>query len=142
MIIEALGIELRRSPSGSSFRYFLSKVDLAAMCAAIRDRTIAQIPTGVEALDQLVCDSKALRDSIEPTSGVGSAFIAQVTLYSAALGVAIRQACFATGENHELAELRQLLGELDLVGVLIKANAFHTQLPFLGSSWSRRATFS
>jgi hypothetical protein len=49
--------------------------------------------------------------------------IAQVTLYSAALGVAISQACYATGENHKRAVLRQLLGELDLEGVLIQADA-------------------
>ena len=64
-------------------------------------------------LDQLVRDSKTLRGSIEPSAGGGSAFIAQVTLYSAALGVAISQACYATGETHERAVLRQLLGELD-----------------------------
>jgi hypothetical protein len=36
-----------------------------------------------------VCDGKTLRGSIELTAGVGSAFIAQVTLYSAASGMAI-----------------------------------------------------
>ena len=43
---------------------------------------------GASDLDQLVCDGKTLRGSIEPTAGGGSAFIAQVTLHSAALGVA------------------------------------------------------
>ena len=52
-----------------------------------------------------MCDSKTLRGSIVPTAGGGSAFIAQVTLYSAALGLAIAQACYATGENHERAVL-------------------------------------
>jgi hypothetical protein len=66
---------------------------VAALCAAIRDWTIAQIPGGAADLDQLVCDGKSLRGSIVPTAGGGSAFIAQVTLYSAALGVAISQAC-------------------------------------------------
>ena len=89
---EALGIELRRPPSDSAFRYFFRQVDVAALCAAIRDWTIAQIPGGASDLDQLVCDGKTLRGSIEPTAGSGSAFIAQVTLYSAALGVAN---CFA-----------------------------------------------
>ena len=89
---EALGIELRRPPSDSSFRYFFRQVDVAALCAAIRDWTIAQIPSGAADLDQLVCDGKTLRGSIEPTAGGGSAFIAQVTLYSAALGVPY---CFA-----------------------------------------------
>jgi hypothetical protein len=140
VLSEALGIELRRFPSDSAFRYFFQQVDVAALCTAIRDWTLAQIPGGATDLDQLVCDGKTLRGSIEPTPGGGSAFIAQVTLYSAALGVAISQACYATGENHERAVLRQLLGELDLEGVLIQADALHTQRPFFNSSRSRGPT--
>jgi hypothetical protein len=139
---EALGIELRRPPSDSSFRYFFRQVDVAALCVAIRDWTIAQIPGGAADLDQLVCDGKTLRGSIEPTTGGGSAFIAQVTLYSAALGVAISQACYATGENHERAVLKKLLGEMDLDGVLIQADALHTQRPFFNSSRSMGPTSS
>ena len=113
---------------------------VSALCAAIRDWTIAQIPGGAADLDQRVCDGKTLRGSIEPTAGGGSAFIAQVTLYSAALGVAISQACYATGENHDRAVLKQLLGELDLDGVLIQADELHTQKPFFNSSRSRGPT--
>jgi hypothetical protein len=142
VLTESLDNELRRPPSDSSFRYFFHQVDVAALCAAIRDWTIAQIPGGTEDLDQLVCDSKTLGGSIEPTAGGGSAFIAQVTLYSAALGVAISQACYATGENHERAVLRQLLCELDLECVLIQADALHTQRLFFGSSRSRGPTSS
>jgi hypothetical protein len=130
VLTESLSIELRCPPSESSFRYFLQQVDVAALCSAIRDWTIAQIPGGATDLDQLICDGKTLRGSIEPTARGGSAFIAQVTLYSAALGVAISQACCATGENHERAVLRQLLGKLDLGGVLIQADALHTHRPF------------
>jgi len=139
-LTEALGIQLRRYPSDSAFRYFFHQVDVAALCAAIRDWTIAQIPGGAADLDQLVCDGKTLRGSIEPTPAGGSAFIAQVSLYSAALGVAISQACYATGENHERAVLKKLLGELDLEGVLIQADALHTQQPFFNSSRSRGPT--
>jgi hypothetical protein len=140
VLTEALEIELRRPPSDSSFRYFFQQVDVSALCTAIRDWTFAQIPGGAADLDQLVCDGKTLRGSIEPTAGGGSTFIAQVTLYSAALGVAISKACYATGENHERAVLRQLLGQLDLEGVLIQADALHTQRPFFGSSRSREPT--
>jgi hypothetical protein len=137
---ETLGLELKRPPSDSAFRYFFLQVAVAAVCAAIRDWTIAQIPGGAADLDQRVCDGKTLRGSIEPTSGGGSAFIAQVTLYSAALGVAIAQACYATGDNHERAVLQRLLRDLDLVGVLIHADALHTQLALLGSSLSHKVT--
>jgi hypothetical protein len=68
----------------------------------------------------------------------------QVSLYAAALGVAISQACHATGENHEQAVLRQPRGELELEleleGVLIQADALHTQKPFFNSSRSRGRT--
>ncbi len=107
---------------------------MPALCGAIRDWTIAQILGGAEDVDHLVCDGKSLRGSIEPTAGGGCAFIAQVTLHSAALGLAISQACYATGDNHEWAVLRQLLGELDLEGVLIQADALHTQQAFFGNS--------
>jgi hypothetical protein len=116
------------------------QVDVDGACAAIRDWTIAQIPGGTTDLDQLICDGKTLCGSIEPTSGGGSAFIAQVTLYSAALGVAIAQACYATGENHEGVVLQKLLGGLDLEGVLIQADALHIQQSFFGSSRSRGPT--
>ena len=108
-----LGIERRRPPSDPASRHFFLQLEVAALCTAIRDWTIAQIPDGAADLDQLVWDGKPLRGSIQPTAGGGFAFIAQTTLYSAALGVAISQACYATGENHERAVLKQLMGQLD-----------------------------
>jgi len=92
VLTEALGLKLRRPPSDFSFRYFFHQVDVADLCSAIRDWTIAQIPGGAADLDQLVRVGKTLRGSMEPTAGGGSAFIAHVKLYSAALGVAISQA--------------------------------------------------
>ena len=74
VLTEALGLELRRPPSDSSFPYFLLQVDMGALCPAIRDWTIAQIPGGANHLKELVYDSKSLRSSIKPTSGGGSAF--------------------------------------------------------------------
>ena len=56
VLTEALGVELRRPPSDSSFRYFFQQVDVATLCAAISDWTIVQIPRGAVDLDQLVCD--------------------------------------------------------------------------------------
>ena len=74
VLTEALGIKLwRPPPSDTSARYFFHEVDVTALCAAIRDSTIAQIPGGAADLDQLICDGKTPRGSIEPTAGVGSA---------------------------------------------------------------------
>jgi hypothetical protein len=43
-LTKSLGLELRRPPSDSAFRSFFLPMDVAALCAAIRDWTIAQIP--------------------------------------------------------------------------------------------------
>ena len=87
-LTEALVIQLKRPPLHSSFRHFFLQMGVAALCAAIRDWTIAQIPVGAMDPDQLICDGKTLRVSIVSTASGGSAFIAQVSLYLAALGVA------------------------------------------------------
>jgi len=71
MLTEALGLELWTPPSVSAFRYFFQQVDAAALCAAIRGWTLAQIPGGRPDLDQLVCDGKTLRGLIEPTADGG-----------------------------------------------------------------------
>ena len=140
VLTETRGIGLKRPFSDSAFRYFSLQVDVASICGALRDWTLALIPGGAMDLDQLVCDGKTLRGSIEATAGGVSAFIAQVTLYSAALSLAIAQGCYATNKGNEHAELKKLLGELDLGGVLIQADALHAHQAFFDSSWSRWTT--
>jgi hypothetical protein len=54
------------------------------------------------------CSYTLLRGSVELTAAGGSTFIAQVRPYSAALGLAISQACYPMGENHERAVLKEL----------------------------------
>jgi hypothetical protein len=83
-LTEAICLQLRRRPSDSWCRSIFLQVDIAALCGAIRDWTIAQAPGEAAVLDQLVCGGKTLRGSIEPTPGGSLAFIAQVTLYSVA----------------------------------------------------------
>lgn len=136
-LTSTLGIKLTRPPSDSAFGTFFDQVGVAALCAAIHDWRIARIPVRAESFDQLIFDGRALRGSVEPTAGGESTFIAQVTRYSAALGLAISQACYATGENHKRAVLKQLLGELDLQGLLFQADALHTQKPFVDNCRSR-----
>lgn len=80
VLTELLDIELRRPPSDSAFRYFFLQVDLPAICASTWHWMFVQIPRRAADLDWLVCDGKIHRGSNEPTSGGGSAFIAQATL--------------------------------------------------------------
>ena len=50
-LTSSLGIELKRSPSDTAFRYFSLQMDVRSLCATIRDWTIAQIPGVAEGFD-------------------------------------------------------------------------------------------
>jgi hypothetical protein len=60
-----------------------------------------------EQLDTLVCDGKTLRGSIAENASGAVRFIAQVSLYSQTLGVAIAQTTDATDAGDEIQSLRQ-----------------------------------
>ncbi len=64
-------------------------------------------------------------------------------MYARALGVALAQKAYDTGESSERAALKELLSTLDLEGVLIQADALHTtQSFFTGASDARGPTCS
>ena len=69
-------------------------------------------------------------------------FVAQLTVYARALGVALAQTTYDTGESSDRAALKELLSTLDLKGVLIQADALHTTRPFFIAAWSRGPTCS
>ena len=59
-----------------------------------------------------------------------------------ALGVALAQKTYDTGESSERAALKELLSMLDLEGVLIQADVLHTTRPFFSGAKSRAPTCS
>ena len=125
---ELLGTDFGKKPSDSTFR-LLSQLDEAGFETLLRQWMSAQ--SGVaEELDTLVCDGKTLRGSIAETDSGATRFIAQVSLYSQSLGVAIAQTTYATDAGSETQALRQLLEAIELEGVLVQADALHANRPF------------
>jgi hypothetical protein len=130
---ELLGTDFGKEPSDSTFRLLLSQLDVAGFETLLRQWMSAQ--SGVaEGLDTLVCDGKTLRGSIAETDTGAAKFIAQVSLYSQSLGVAIAQTSYATDAGSETQALRQLLDAIELEGVLVQADALHSNRPFSSSS--------
>jgi hypothetical protein len=105
---ELLGTDFGKSPSDSTFRLLLAQLDVAGFETLLRDWMAAQ-PGVAEGLDTLVCDGKTLRGSIAENASSAAKFIAQVSLYSQTLGVAIAQTTYATDAGGEIQALRQLL---------------------------------
>ena len=136
---ELLGTDFGKEPSDSTFRLLLSQLDVAGFETLLRQWMSAQ--SGVaEGLDTLVCDGKTLRGSIAETDTGAAKFIAQVSLYSQSLGVAIAQTTYATDAGSETQALRQLLDAIELEGVLVQADALHANRPFSSSSPSAAPT--
>ena len=115
---ELLGTDFGKSPSDSTFR-LLAQLDVPGFETLLRDWMAAQ-PGVAEELDTLVCDGKTLRGSIAQTDSGAAKFIAQVSLYSQSLGVAIAQTTYATDASGEIQALRQLLEAVELESVLVR----------------------
>ena len=84
-----------KSPSDSTFRLLLAQLDVPGFETLLRDWMAAQ-PGVAEELDTLMCDGKILRGSIAQNNSGAARFIAQVSLYSQSLGVAIAQTTYGT----------------------------------------------
>ena len=103
---------------------------------------ISQIPGGATALEQLVCDGKTLKGSAIEAEDGKHRFVAQVSVYARALGVALAQKSYDTHASSERAALKELLSTMALDAKLIQANALHTNRPFFSGAWSRGPTYS
>ena len=99
----------------------------------LRDWMAAQASVAEET-GTLMSDGKTLRGSIAENDSGGTRFIAQVSLYSQTLGVAIAQTTYATDASGEIQALRLLLEAVELEGVLVQADALHANRPFLSIS--------
>ena len=139
---QALDLDFKRWPSDATFLYLFNKAHLQEFGEVLQAWMISQIPGGTEGLDQLVCDGKTLRGSAVETENGNHRFVAQVTVYARALGVALAQKAYDTHESSERAALKELLSTLDLEGVLIQADALHTTQAFFDGAWSRGPTSS
>ena len=126
---ELLGTHIAKPPSDSTFRLLLAQLDVEGFEALLQQWMAAQ-PGVAETGDILVCDGKTLRGSIAENASGAARFIAQVSLYSNTLGVAIAQSTYATDAGGEIAALRQLLDRVDLEGLLVQADALHANRPF------------
>jgi hypothetical protein len=132
---QLLGTYIAKSPSDSTFRWLLSQLDVEGFESLLQQWIAAQ-PGVTEVVDTLVCDGKTLRGSIAESTTGAARFIAQVSLYSNSLGVAIAQNTYATDSGSEIKALRELLDRVELSGLLVQADALHANRPFSSTSSS------
>ncbi len=137
---QALGLNFKRWPTDATFLYLFNKAHLEQFGEVLQAWMVSQIPGGTTALDQLVCDGKTLKGSAIETADGNHRFVAQVTVYARALGVALAQKAYDTHESSERAALKELLSTMNLEGKLIQADALHTTQAFFAGASSRAPT--
>jgi hypothetical protein len=130
------GADFGKAPSDFTVRLLLARLDGPGL-ATLRGEWLVAQPGVAEKLDTLVCDDKTLRGSIGEHDSGATCFMAQVSLYSQNLGVAITQSTNATDASGEIQALRQLLEAVEPEGVLVQADALDANYPF--SSTTPRA---
>jgi hypothetical protein len=139
VLSQALGLNFKRWPSDATFLYLFNKAHLQQFGELLQAWMISQIPGGATALEQLVCDGKTLMGSATLTEDGHHRFVAQVTVYARALGVALAQKSYDTHASSERAALKELLSTMKLDGKLIQADALHaTQDFFAGATPSEK----
>jgi hypothetical protein len=87
----ALGLNFKRWASDATFLYLFNKAHLQEFGDVLQAWMISQISGGADGLDQLVCDGRNLRGSAIETEDGTNRFVAQVTVYARALGVALAE---------------------------------------------------
>ena len=137
---QALDLDFKRWPSDATFLYLFNKAHLQEFGEVLQAWMTSQTPGGADGLDQLVCDGKTLRGSAVETEDGKHRFVAQVTVYARALGVALAQKSYDTHESSERAALKELLSMMKLDGVLIQADALHTTRDFFAGPSARVPT--
>ena len=137
---QALGLDFKRWPSDATFLYLFNKAHLQQFGEVLQAWMISQIPGGTIDINKLVCDGKTLRGSAIETEDGNHRFVAQVTVYARALGVALAQKAYDTHVSSERATLKELLSGLELEGVVIQADALHTTQSFFDGASPRGPT--
>ena len=127
-----LGLSLKRSPSDPAFRALFEKLDPQQLNQVLQQWMLNH-PALQEPLESLLCDGKTLRGSKVAGEDVSQTFVAVVTVYVQALGVALAQSSYSTDESHERAALQGLLIDLPLEDAVVQADALHTSQDFFGS---------
>ena len=95
LLNEALGLEIGKPPSDSTFRYLFLQLDVEASEALLL-QWMSQQPALADGIDSPVCDGKTLRGPIDQKPGSAATFIAQVSLYFHQKVVAITLTTYAT----------------------------------------------
>ena len=128
-----LGLSLKRSPSDTAFRALFEKLDPQQFNQVLQ-RWMLNHPTLQEPLESLLCDGKTLRGSKTTGEDASQTFVAVVTVYVQALGVALAQASYSTDQSHEQAALQGLMIDLPIEEAVVQADALHTTQDFFASS--------
>ena len=131
-LTQQLGLSLKRSPSDTAFRALFEKLEPEQLNRVLQQWMLNH-PSLQGPLESLLCDGKTLRGSRQPGQDVSQTFVAVVTVYVQALGVALAQASYSTDTSHEQAALQGLLIDLPIEEAVVQADALHTTQDFFVS---------
>lgn len=125
VLVEALGLPLRRLPSDSTFRLILQRLDYSRLVEVFNDW--AQQHIAVEPGVALSADGKGIAGTLTEHKSDQQNFISLVSLYCQHSGVVLRVQAFENQHQSEIEVVQQLLSALHLEGNIVTLDALHAQ---------------
>lgn len=124
-LCEQLGLTLKRSPSDTTFRRVLQKLDFALLAQQFEQW--ANDNMEMEPGEGIAIDGKSIKSTVAQSDTGYHSFVNMVSVYSQQQGVVLAVQAFESTSTSELKVVQKLWETLALQDVVVTLDALHCQ---------------
>lgn len=124
-LCEQLGLTLKRSPSDTTFRRVLQKLDFTLLAQQFEQWAKANVE--MEPGEEIAIDGKSIKSTVDKEKSDYQDFVSMVSVYSQRQGVVMASQAFEHKSTSELKVVQKLLESLALQDVVVTLDALHCQ---------------
>lgn len=127
-LCEQLGLTLKRSPSDTTFRRVLQKLDFTLLAQQFEQWAKDNVET--EPGEEIAIDGKSIKSTVEQSETGYHSFVNMVSVYGQRQCVVLAMQAFESKSTSELKVVQKLLEALALQDVVVTLDALHCRATF------------
>lgn len=124
-LCEKLGLTLKRSPSNTTFRRVLQKLDFTVLAQQFEQW--AKDNVEMELGERIAIDGKSIKSTVKQEKSDYQNFVSMVSVYSQRQGIVLATQAFEHKSTGELKVVQKLLEKLAIQDVVVTLDALHCQ---------------
>jgi DDE_Tnp_1-associated len=124
-LIQELKIKKERVPSYSTIRRVLMQTESDDLCSGFYKWSKPYVK--IEKNELIAVDGKGMKGTVKDESNPMQDFVGMVTLFCSKKGIVLQAKKYHNKQESEIRIVRELIGALDLEGVLFTMDAIHCQ---------------